>query len=57
MFSKFKGKDFSDASLEWGKAFKWSAGQAGKSADQIKNSDAYAQAKANAARAEQAKKS
>lgn len=40
----------------WGFAYKHDAGQAGKTADQIKNSDAYAQAKANDERAEAANK-
>lgn len=68
-FSRFKDdtgrmRAFNDAStddkgkyvLDWGKAFKWSAGQAGKAVDQIKNSNDYSQAKANAQRAEQGKK-
>ena len=64
-FSKFRGHDFKDKDLSpdydhekyaWGPVFKWSAGQAGKAADQIKNSNEYSQAKANAARAQESKK-
>ena len=39
----------------WGYVYKHDAGQAGKTADQIKNSDKYAQAKANAQRAQEKK--
>ncbi len=39
--------------VDWGKTFKHDAGLAGKTANQIKNSNEYAQAKANAQRAEQ----
>lgn len=42
--------------LDFGAVFKHDAGQAGKSADQIKNSDEYAQASANAKRAQEASK-
>lgn len=42
--------------LQFGYAFKHDAGQAGKTADQIKNSDKYAQAAANAKRAQEAGK-
>ena len=42
--------------LQFGYAFKHDAGQAGKTADQIKNSDEYARAVANAKRAQEAAK-
>ena len=52
--------DFVDSSgnpiSAWGYVYKHDAAAAGGVADQIKNSNEYAQAKANAARAEQAKK-
>jgi len=52
-FAPFRGKDFDDPSLSWGGAFKFSASKAKDSADALKNSPKYSQAKANAARAEQ----
>ncbi len=39
--------------LDWGAAFKFSAGQSGKKSESIKNSDEYFKAKSNTKRAEQ----
>ena len=55
IFARFKDADgkqykFEDAELEWGSVFKHEAGQAGKAADQIKNSGEYSRAKADAQR-------
>lgn len=55
IFARFKDADgkqykFEDAKLEWGSVFKHEAGQAGKAADQIKNSGEYSRAKADAQR-------
>ena len=55
VFDNLRGKDFSDASVSWGQ-YKGAASGAARKADQLKNSNEYAQAKSNAARAEQAKK-
>ena len=46
----FDYADSRDPGSEWGKVWKHDAGQAGKSAEQIKNSAAYSQAQANAQR-------
>lgn len=54
-FTDFRGATSFAASPGWGK-YKFGASNAGRTGDQIKNSDAYAQAKANAQRAEEAKK-
>lgn len=60
-FARFKDSagaqmEFTDPNLDWGKVFKHEAGQAGKAAEQIKNSNEYAQAKANAQRAADSQK-
>ena len=51
-FSPFSGKEF-DGDLSWGGAFKFSASKAKDSAEALKNSPKYSQAKANASRVEQ----
>ena len=53
VFTNLKGKSFDSPS--WGQ-YKGAAAGAGRKADQIKNSNEYAQAKANAQRAEQQSK-
>ncbi len=45
-----------DAGKEWGSYWKHDAASAGKTAEQIKNSEAYSKAKANAQRAEESQK-
>ena len=56
-FRQLAGVTFNDQTPKsWGKIWKHDAAQAGKTAEQIKNSDDYAKAKANAARAAEQKK-
>lgn len=55
-FSKIGSHKMGDAGLNWGKDVKHDAGQAGKTADMIKNSAGYSTAKANAERAKDSKK-
>ncbi len=52
----FDYTDPTNPGSEWGKIWKHDAAAAGKSADQIKNSDEYARAKANAHRADEKSK-
>lgn len=55
-FSRIGSHKMGDAGLNWGKDVKHDAGQAGKTADMIKNSAGYSTAKANAERAKDSKK-
>lgn len=52
-FTRLGGTEFDDPNTKWGPDWKHDAGQAGKTAEQIKNSDAYSQATANAQRVSQ----
>ena len=52
-FTRLGGTEFDDPNTKWGPDWRHDAGQAGKTAEQIKNSDTYSQATANAQRVSQ----
>ena len=51
-FQDLRGKEFNDPNVSWGQ-YKGAASKAGRKAEQIKNSNEYAQASADAQRVKQ----